>query len=312
MRPPPRSSPVERRSRSSSIPPTSHRSTTSVSPALSRPRAGTSSSSPRSTSSRTSRAPPRCRVRLVSRMQVGRLTRRRPLRQMLKALLYLVAMIRFDRRLTHLAPSIVHVQWALLPWLDRAFWSRWQRSGWKLVYTAHDAPPLAGTTPRLLARSYPRLIRSADAVVVHSEYARGAILETGAAAEHVHVIPAASPVSPSAFGSSRSGARQELGLPLDDPVVLFFGFIKPYKGLAVLLESLPLLRREVPAARLLVVGEVMEPRPGYEQPDDRARHLTRQSTGGRASSPASRSVRTSPPPTSSRCRISRPRRAACS
>lgn len=52
----------------------------------------------------------------------------------------------------------------------------------------------------------------------------------------------------------RAGARRRLGLG-DEKVLLFFGFVRKYKGLEVLLESLSLILAEMPV-RLVVAGEV--------------------------------------------------------
>jgi glycosyltransferase involved in cell wall biosynthesis len=183
----------------------------------------------------------------------------------LKAVLYLVDLIRLDRRLAQLSPSIVHIQWAHLPWIDKLLWTRWRRRGWNVVYTVHDASPLRGTTPRVLAHSYSRLPDRADAVVVHTESERALVLKMGAKPKRLHVIPPASPFAPDSPPPSRTAARRALGLEPDQQVVLFFGFLKPYKGLTVLLRSLPLLKRNVRSAKLLIAGEVMEPRTHYER-----------------------------------------------
>ncbi len=55
----------------------------------------------------------------------------------------------------------------------------------------------------------------------------------------------------------RSEARAKLGLSDDEPVVLFFGFVRRYKGLRHLLKALPAVREQMPV-RLLVVGEFWE------------------------------------------------------
>ncbi|MCD4830053.1 MAG: glycosyltransferase [Candidatus Cloacimonetes bacterium] len=60
-----------------------------------------------------------------------------------------------------------------------------------------------------------------------------------------------------ATGESDGAAlRRELGVATDAPLPLFFGFIKPYKGLDVLLSALPGALRELPDLKLLVAGEV--------------------------------------------------------
>jgi D-inositol-3-phosphate glycosyltransferase len=53
----------------------------------------------------------------------------------------------------------------------------------------------------------------------------------------------------------QSAARQQLNLPQNTPLVLFFGFIRAYKGLDLLLEALA----QVPTVHLVVAGECYEP-----------------------------------------------------
>ena len=59
------------------------------------------------------------------------------------------------------------------------------------------------------------------------------------------------------FGAAipRDEARRLLGLPAPAPVLLFFGFIRKYKGLHVLLESMPRVVEALPEVRLVVAGE---------------------------------------------------------
>jgi len=42
----------------------------------------------------------------------------------------------------------------------------------------------------------------------------------------------------------------------DEPVILFFGYIKPYKGLDILLRAMPNILTELPNLKLLVAGEI--------------------------------------------------------
>ena len=53
----------------------------------------------------------------------------------------------------------------------------------------------------------------------------------------------------------RGEARAALGLPSDAPVFLFFGFVRRYKGLHVLLSAWPRVTERFPDARLVVAGE---------------------------------------------------------
>ena len=59
------------------------------------------------------------------------------------------------------------------------------------------------------------------------------------------------------FGEAvpKAEARGALGLPMDVPVLLFFGFIRRYKGLHVLLDAMARVRERLPEAQLVVAGE---------------------------------------------------------
>ena len=141
------------------------------------------------------------------------------------------------------AADVVHWQWLPLPQID---W-RLARGDAPRVLTAHDVLP---REPRPGQRGgAKRLLRSMDAVVVHSEAgARRLVSEVGVGAERVHVIPHG-PFDHLARNGVGSLPR-ELGAPVK-PVVLFFGLIRPYKGLDVLVEA---WRRLDPDAELWVVG----------------------------------------------------------
>jgi len=54
---------------------------------------------------------------------------------------------------------------------------------------------------------------------------------------------------------SREDARNRLHLPAEARVMLFFGFVREYKGLLRLIEALPAIRERLPDAKLLIVGD---------------------------------------------------------
>jgi glycosyltransferase involved in cell wall biosynthesis len=67
------------------------------------------------------------------------------------------------------------------------------------------------------------------------------------------------------FAGNQSEARQQFGLAPDAKVLLFFGFVREYKGLKVLLEAMPAIRKNYPDLKLLVVGEFYQPRSEYDK-----------------------------------------------
>jgi glycosyltransferase involved in cell wall biosynthesis len=68
------------------------------------------------------------------------------------------------------------------------------------------------------------------------------------------------------FGDSlpRAEARAELDLPEEAPTLLFFGFIRRYKGLHLLLTALPQIAEHLSEVRLVVAGEFYDEKAFYQ------------------------------------------------
>ncbi len=154
-------------------------------------------------------------------------------------------------------PGVLHVQWAHLPWLDRIAAQRLRSRGWAWVTTAHDLFPEQPFYPLLRPqlRSY---YRSADAVVVHTKSLATDAIQLGVPRDRLHVIARGDLGVLRGAQISREEARSRLGLAHSGPLALFFGMIKPNKGLGILLEAWPRVMAEHSDARLLVAGEAVE------------------------------------------------------
>lgn len=54
---------------------------------------------------------------------------------------------------------------------------------------------------------------------------------------------------------TKTQAREKLGLLPQEKVLLFFGFVRPYKGLQYLISAMPKIKEALSDAKLLIVGE---------------------------------------------------------
>lgn len=54
---------------------------------------------------------------------------------------------------------------------------------------------------------------------------------------------------------TKAQARERLGLFTDEKILLFFGFVRPYKGLKHLINAMPKIKERLGDVKLLVVGE---------------------------------------------------------
>ena len=71
------------------------------------------------------------------------------------------------------------------------------------------------------------------------------------------------------FGTiiSKKEARKKLGIPEEDKVILFFGFIRKYKGLDILLNAFKqvIQKQEIKNLKLLIAGEFYEDEKNYKE-----------------------------------------------
>lgn len=65
-------------------------------------------------------------------------------------------------------------------------------------------------------------------------------------------------------GLSKGAVRAQLGLPADVPLALFFGFVRPYKGLGILLDAMHLLKQSDSPIHLVIAGEFWQSQATYE------------------------------------------------
>lgn len=67
------------------------------------------------------------------------------------------------------------------------------------------------------------------------------------------------------FGAilSKQEARHHLGLPTAEKIILFFGFIRRYKGLDILLEAMATAQLKSAGIKLMVAGEFYEDEKPY-------------------------------------------------
>lgn len=135
--------------------------------------------------------------------------------------------------------DVVHFQWLTVQPLDVHLLPPVH----PLVLTAHDVLPREPRPGQRAAQR--RVYERVDAVVVHSQHGARRLRALGVPAERLHVIPHG------AFTHLSELPEGELPLPeTERPVVLFFGLLREYKGIDVLLEAW----RGIDDAELWIVG----------------------------------------------------------
>lgn len=117
-----------------------------------------------------------------------------------------------------------------------------------IVVTEHDPVPHSGTP--FIVSLYTRLStwllrKKMAAAIVHGENLKRVMVNIGVKAEKIHVIP---------HGEysfyvkwAKKGIREEKS-------ILFFGFIRDYKGLEYLIKAAPVIVSHVPDVRITIAG----------------------------------------------------------
>lgn len=131
-------------------------------------------------------------------------------------------------------------------------------SGRTIVWTLHNLLPHEARHPRLEIFARRLLCRLASKVIVHGPDARDeALRRLACPPKKLALIPHGHYRDVYAPAVDPSLARRRLGLPPDQRLFLYFGMLRPYKGVELLLRA---WRRLAPAdAALLLVGQPNDP-----------------------------------------------------
>ena len=170
-----------------------------------------------------------------------------------KGLVYLRTLAMIRQKIRSLHPDIVHLHVIKLPWLEQRLIKFIQRNGAKCVMTMHDIFPHESDGPSPALRHCYDLL---DGVALHapenaerfnqlcrpSARVQQALIPHGDYEFLAHPIPT-------------EQARAALNISPTKKVLLFFGYIRKYKGLDILLQALEQLVKTESDILLLVAGK---------------------------------------------------------
>jgi len=195
-----------------------------------------------------------------------RRTRLAPLAGPAKVLEHVVDLGRLAWRVRAERPDVVHVQWLVVPVVDRLAFLAMRR--WApVVLTVHDTTPMHDAARSALQTvGTSRALAAADHLVVHTEFSRNELGSAGLELGRITVVPLGQMAPVSATAGGRAGEGDEDG-DGEDVRLLVFGRIRPYKGVDVLLSALARMgepqRRRV---RVHIAGSpLMDMEPLYRQ-----------------------------------------------
>ncbi len=154
-----------------------------------------------------------------------------------------------------LAGDVAHFQWLPFAPADARLVAR-LAGRTALVHTVHNAQPYHGdAASSVQGRGYIALLPRFDALIVHGEATRAALAGQGMDMSRVHIIP-----HPAMRLSTASPADlAAVPVPAAVPRLLFFGTIRPYKGLDLLIEAAIDLWKDGHDFELAIAGKPFMP-----------------------------------------------------
>ncbi len=158
----------------------------------------------------------------------------------------------------HFFDEVVQRPSRFITWMRFVMWImllmllRWRAV--TIVWTVHNATPHECLHPDIARRTTQHVLNQCHAVTAHHHATRTLLLEQYPTTTPISVIPHGHKAHPFGLLPQHQYARQQLGLTLDAPLLLYLGMIRRYKGIETLIDAMELL----PHAHLVIAGHAAD------------------------------------------------------
>ncbi len=169
--------------------------------------------------------------------------KKRPsIRNTIRLLFYPISLIQIYRLIKKYEIDIVHFQWSHIPILELIF-IRLIRFNSKVIYTAHNTKLFHGEKflfRRLLSIGRMRFFKKVDKIIVHTNYSKKVLNnEAKDIADNINVIPYGIEYFLTTDEINKNKTSDNVSNNITN--ILFFGQVSYYKGIDILIESLPFI-----------------------------------------------------------------------
>ncbi|MFC1562510.1 glycosyltransferase family 4 protein [candidate division KSB1 bacterium] len=173
-----------------------------------------------------------------------------------KGMIYISSLIKILFYVLNKNPDVVHFHQIKIPFIEFWIYKLIKFKNIKLIVTLHDIKPFEYKviTPFLKYIYY-----TADRIIVHSENSVKILKDYISEKRQKNItVLHHGEYSFLSKNISKKEARNTLGIDSDKKVLLFFGYIRRYKGLDILLESIKILKEKIPDIFLIIAGKDVE------------------------------------------------------
>jgi glycosyltransferase involved in cell wall biosynthesis len=182
-----------------------------------------------------------------------------------KGIVYGISLLILLFYILKLKPRVLHLQESRIPSLEKRLLQYFRKRGIKIVFNAHD---IANTDSGAVAATagLQELYGLFDHVVAHTEQNKKTIAEAFQVdARRISMLPVGEYALLTNGYLDQNVARKALGISSERQIMLFFGYIRQYKGLRLLLEALARVRQSLPNIFLIIAGEAKEDFSAYRE-----------------------------------------------
>ncbi len=159
--------------------------------------------------------------------------------------------------ISEVKPEIIHIQHDYTVYgFGDSFFSLLKQLDDNIIVTMHEVHTpvtVEKVTYGLenFARNHAELGKIAAKIIVHSDTMKKWLLAYGVDSKKIAVVPHGTTILSSVQGAE---AKRVLGFKETDRVILSMGFVRRAKNDCLLIQTLPMILKEVPDARLLLAG----------------------------------------------------------
>jgi len=157
--------------------------------------------------------------------------------KLVKGLKYIISFIVLIFTLLKERPNIIHIQWFKFTYFELFLFQFLKLFNIKIVYTCHDViPPDAS---KLEVKFYSGMFNKMDLIFTHSEVSRKEIINQFHIDENkIRKITFGNyNIVADNYNKDKLKSRESLGLSTNDNIIMFFGSIRKYKGLEILINA---------------------------------------------------------------------------
>ncbi len=184
--------------------------------------------------------------------------------KLIKGVDHWLGMRRLTAECESIKPDVIHFQWLTLPVIDNIYLSKLGKIA-PLVLTLHNTTLFHGSpTSRLQGFGFRSALRHFSAVIVHTEFSRNKIFEQGwCDPDKVHVVPHGVLECHQEQVGGQSAPAEHYKQAEAEQTILFFGHVRVYKGVDLLIRAFA----QLPPALLANTRLVIAGKPGIDAPD---------------------------------------------